>query len=112
MELDGFYGKVRFSTSCTVNVAYSFASGMGDGSLLFCFCVVRCDHCFLLDFHSLWAEAPCSSMLLSAVRTCDGQLFVILALVGVMSSFAISAGLDFRPVCLVMVAELSQRSSC
>ena len=43
MGIDGLHETGRFYTSCTVNVAHAFASGMGDGFLMSCFCVVCCD---------------------------------------------------------------------
>ena len=59
---------------------------------------------FFLCVHSLWADATCSGVLLSAFCTFECPLIVVLALVGVMSSCVISAGLDFRPACPGMVA--------
>ena len=43
MGIDGLHETGRFSTSCTVNVAHVFASGMGAGFHLSCFCAVLCD---------------------------------------------------------------------
>ena len=43
MGIDGWHEMGRFSTSCMVNVAHAFASGMGADFLLSCFCVVRCN---------------------------------------------------------------------
>ena len=37
MGFDGLHETGRFSTSCMVNVAHAFASGMGAGFLLSCF---------------------------------------------------------------------------
>ena len=42
MGIDGLSEKGLFSTSCTVNMAHVFASGIGAGLLLFCLCVNRC----------------------------------------------------------------------
>ena len=52
MGIDGLHETGRFSTSCTVNVAHAFASGMGAGFLLSCFCVVRCDAGAVFAFFS------------------------------------------------------------
>ena len=52
MGIDGLHERGRFSTSCTVNVAPAFASGMGDGFLMSCFCVVRCDQGAVFAFFS------------------------------------------------------------
>ena len=52
LVIDGLHKKGRFSTSCTVNVAHAFASGMRAGFLLFCLCVVRCDAGAVFAFFS------------------------------------------------------------
>ena len=52
MGINGLHETGRVSTSCTVNVAHAFASGMGAGFLLSCFCVVRCDAGAVFTFFS------------------------------------------------------------
>ena len=93
-----------------VNVTHAFASGIGAGFLLSCLCVVRCDAGEFFAFFSvsiifvqrrLVVACP-----MSTVCTFECSLFVVLALVGVMSSCAISAGLDFRHAGPGMMAEL------
>ena len=105
--INGWHEKDRFSPSCTVNVAHSFARGISAGILMSCLCVVCCDGGTVFPFFSasmlLWT---CSGVHLSAVCTFECPLFVVLALVGVMSSCVIYAGLDFRPAGPGMVADL------
>ena len=110
MGIDGLHETGSFSTSCTVNMVHAISSRMGAGFLLSCFCVwfvvtlVRS----LLSSRLLVSlgRGDLYGVLLSAAFAFQCQLFVVLALVGVMSSCAISAGLDFRPACPGMVAEL------
>ena len=91
---------ILLSTSCTVNVAHAFASSIGVGVMLSCLCVVRCDAGAVFALFSasilFWQrQLNCSGVLLSAVCTIECPLIVVIALVGLMSSCAISAGLDF-----------------
>ena len=69
-------------------MAHAFARGIGAGFLLFCFCVGRYDAGPVFAFFSasIHFGQRCSGVLLSAVCTFECQLFVVLALVGVMSS--------------------------
>ena len=52
MGIDGLHETGRFYTSCTVNVAHAFASGMGAGFLLSCFSMVCCDAGAVFAFFS------------------------------------------------------------
>ena len=103
MGIDGLHETGRFSTFCTVNVAHAFPAV--SCCLVFVWFVMMLVQSFLSSV-SIWAEATCSGVLLSAVCAFQCQFFVVLALVGVMSSCAIYAGLDFRLACPGMVTEL------
>ena len=72
MEIDGWYGKGRFSTLCTVNVAHAFASGIAA-------CVVFAFFSASILFGRRRLVVACSSC---------SQFTVVFVLVGVMTSCA------------------------